>query len=89
MDPVTFPPRKVFHQFLLVCAFKVKAADIGSRWGFIFTNTNEFVAFRNFFPNRMLIVKRIAALVDKTELNGLAQCYCAGIGLVLTANHAE
>src|SRR5690606_6948016 len=50
---------------------------------------DDLRAARNFLPDRLVAVERVAALVDIAELHGLADADRAAVGLFLAGDHLE
>ena len=72
MKTVALAARQVFYKFLLISAAEIKATRIRARRHFVAAYDELLVAVGDFLPHCVVAVKRIAALVDIRERNGVA-----------------
>ena len=89
MDAVALAARQHADLLLLVGALEVEGAAIGARIDLALAEIEDVVAAGDFLPHGLLVVQRVARLVDIAELHRLADLDRAGVGLVLTGDHAE
>ena len=86
---VALAAREVADLLLLVAALEVEGRGIGARVHFALAQQQHFVAARDFFPDGLVGVEAVAALVDIAEMHVLGDGDRAGIGLFLAGQHAE
>src|SRR5271165_6523070 len=89
MHAVALAARQLAHLLLLVRALEVEGADIGAGVHLALGESDDVVAARDFLPHGLLVVERVARLVDIAELNRLADLDRTGIRLLLAGDHAE
>ena len=89
MHAVALAARQHADLLLLVGALEVEGAAIGARIDLALAEIEDVVAAGDFLPDVLLVVERVARLVDVAELHQLADLDRAGIRLVLAGDHAE
>ena len=89
MDAIALTAGQLADFFLLVGSLKVKLTDIGSGRHLFFTQLDNVQPVGNFFPNRLIGRKFIAALVYITQIYGFTDNNFSRIRLFLPGNHFE
>src|SRR5215212_7856843 len=64
VDPVAFTAGQLTDDLLLARTLEVEASDITSPWGFVVADLDHVEAAGYFLPDRVLVVERLAALID-------------------------
>ena len=74
---------------LLVGAAEIEGGAICARIDLVLAELDHFGPTRNFLPDVLVGIERVAALVDITHLHRLADADRAGVGLLVAGEHAE
>src|SRR5207253_790833 len=86
---VALTPRQLADLLLLVAAAEVERADVGAGVDLAVPDLQHVEAARDLLPDGVAGPKRVATLVDVSELDGLAEADGAGVGLLLTGDQLE
>ena len=89
MHAVALAARQHADLLLLVAALEVEGRAIGARVDLALAEVDHVVAAGDLLPDGLLVVERVARLVDIAELDRRADDDRAGIGLFLPGDHAE
>src|SRR5690348_15336076 len=89
MDAVALAARELADLLLLVGTAEVERADIGARRHLVLADLKDVEPIRDFLPDVLLRVQRVAALVDVTQMDGRADFDLARVGLLLTGDQLE
>ena len=89
MHPVAFTAGKQADLLLLIDTLEVERTHISARRGFVFAKLHKVGTTRNFFPYILVGIKVIAALVDKTQFDSLANFDFTRIGGFLSGYQLE
>src|SRR6476646_1552368 len=89
MNAVALSPGELADLLLLIRPFEVEPADIGARRHLAGSELDHVVTAGDLLKHRLLVVERIARLIDVTELNGVADADCAVVGRILADDYAE
>src|SRR3546814_19178288 len=89
MHAVPLAARKHADLLLLVGALEVEGADIGARLHLVLADAHHVVAARDFLPDILVRVERVATLVDIAEPPRVADRDPAAVGLFLARYQAE
>src|SRR5690606_17763293 len=74
---------------LLVATLEVERAAIGAAVHLMLAQLDDIVAAGDFFPDSLVWVEVIAALVDIAKVDGVADADLAGIRLLVPGDHLE
>jgi hypothetical protein len=89
MDAVALSAGKLADLLLLVGALEVVCADIGPRVHFVLAEIETLITARDLFPDILVRIEIVTALVNITELHRLADLDGAAIGLFLAGDQLE
>ena len=89
MNAISLAAGKLSDAFLLVGAGKIETRNIGTRIHLSLTEHYDIEAVGNFFPDGFVGMKRIAGLIDVTELDGRAHLESSGVGFVLFGDQSK
>src|SRR5262249_15976003 len=89
MHPVPLATRERADLLLLVGALEVEVGAIGTRIHLALAEQDNVLPARNFLPDVLLAVERIAGLVDIAEMDRLADLDRALVRFFLPDDHAE
>src|SRR5579885_1993697 len=89
MHPVALAARELGDILLLIGPLEGEGRRIGARIDLALTEVKHLLAARDFFPDGLLAIERVARLVDVAEPDRLAFCDRAFIRLLLPRDHAE
>src|SRR5690606_10530473 len=89
VNAVALAAREEPDLLLLVRALEVEGADIGAARHGGTAKLDDVGAARDFLPDGHVGIERVAALVDITHDDGLADLERAAVGLLLPGEHAE
>src|SRR5688500_183448 len=79
---------EVADELLLVLPAKIEATRIGTRLDLELADGEDVLPVREHFPY-VLLVGKLARLVDDREVHGVADLHLARVGLLLAGDHAE
>src|SRR5205085_9140529 len=89
VDAVALAARKLADILLLVRALEVECADISARRLIVAVDLHVVEPVRNLLPDIVLVVEMVAALVDITEVHGVADVDGAAVGLLDAGDDLE
>src|SRR5262249_27676672 len=89
MHAIALAPGEQPDLLLLIAALEIETRHIGAAWHFAAADGQHVETARDFLPDRLLIVERIARLIDETELHAVADADLAVIGLLVPCDHAK
>src|SRR5690606_22662792 len=84
-----FAARQLADLLLLVGALEVEGADIGASLHLMLADRHHVVAARDFLPDILVRIERVAALIDIAEADGVADRHAAFVGLFLPGDQLE
>src|SRR5690349_18470495 len=89
MHAIALAAREQAYLLLLIGAAKVEAADVRARRCFVRAYAHDVLAVTDLVPNGLVVVQRVAALIDVGELHRVTGADRAGAGFFLAGHHAE
>src|SRR5690606_7025109 len=89
VDAVALAARHVAHALLLVAAVEVEACDVGAALHLALAEDDRVLALADLFPDGLVGIEGVTALIDVGELDGIAHAELAGVGLLLAHEHPE
>ena len=89
MQAVAFTAREHADLLLLVGTLEVEPRAIGAARHLALAQQDHVVAVGEFLPHGLLVVQAVAALVDISHLDAVADAQRAAIGLLAAGEHAE
>jgi hypothetical protein len=73
----------------LVAALEIERRDISAARQFALAEQHDIRAAGDFLPYILFVIERVAALIDITEIDRLADLDLALVGLLLSGDEAE
>ena len=89
VQAVALAPGQVADPLLLVAALEVEAAQVGAAGHLVVADAQNVVAVGHLFPDGLVGVQVLAALVHVGQVHGVAHLDVAGVRRFLTGEHTE
>src|SRR5262245_53286423 len=89
MDAVALAAGERPHLLLLVAALEAEPGAVRARGDLAFSERELLFAARNFLPDVVVALERLARLIDVRDLHGVADAEGAAVGLLLPDEHAK
>src|SRR5436190_13448851 len=89
MHAVALAARQKADLLLLIRAAEVEPADVAARRRLVRADAQDVLAVADLLPDRLVVVERVAALVDVCELHRVAGANRAAVGLELSRQHSK
>src|SRR5262249_47608552 len=86
---VAFTTRELADDLLLARALEVESSYITARRRFVVADLDHVEAAGDFLPDRVLVVERLARLVDVREFHRGAEAQLARVRFLEAGHHAE
>src|SRR6187397_1268011 len=89
MHAVAFTARKLADDLLLARALEVEPAHVAARRRLVVADLDHVEAARYLLPDGVLVVERLARLIDVSELHRRTHAQFARVRLLEARHHAE
>ncbi len=86
---IAFASRQIADELLLLRALEVEAADIASRGGLVVAHLDDIESAGDFLPHGVLVVERLARLIDIGKFDRGTHPDVAAVGFVHAGQHPE